>query len=67
MADLTMCKGLGCERAPDCHRYTAVANEYRQSYFTRAPLNQFGECEYFVSNEGWTKSEWSQEQVEKNT
>ena len=60
MSDITMCKGLGCERAQDCHRYTAVPNEFRQSYFTRAPIDEWGNCDHFSPNEGWAKSEWSQ-------
>lgn len=46
MSDITMCTGNNCELALTCHRYTATASEYRQSYFAEPPIKN-GECEHY--------------------
>ena len=40
VADITMCKGKSCTIKEDCYRYTAKANEYRQSYFVETPCTK---------------------------
>jgi len=58
MADITMCKGEGCPLKDNCHRHTAVPNEYRQSYFVTAPYDpEKGECKHFWDNERRRKHE----------
>lgn len=48
MADITMCKGVGCEVRGTCYRYTAEPS-YMQSCFSKTPsLN--GECEYYINH-----------------
>ena len=44
--DITMCDGKDCELKETCYRYTATPSNYRQSYFTEAPIEN-GECEYY--------------------
>lgn len=47
MADITKCEGLDCPLKEKCYRFTAKANEYRQSYFVEPPYNkETKECEY---------------------
>ncbi len=50
MADIAMCNGIGCPVKEQCHRHTAIPNEYRQSYFVDPPLKDEGRCDYFWSN-----------------
>lgn len=50
MADITMCDGLNCSNAKNCYRHTAKKNEYRQSWFVKAPVDSLGLCEEFISN-----------------
>lgn len=50
MADITMCKGTDCPRAKECYRFTATANEYRQSYFVIVPLKEDKTCDEFWKN-----------------
>lgn len=57
MPDITMCQGLGCDKADLCYRHTAVPNEFRQSYFARPPLDEYAECEYFWPNEKYEEQE----------
>lgn len=45
MADITMCNWEWCPMKEKCYRYTAPINEYRQAYFTEAPIKDW-ECEY---------------------
>ena len=54
MADITMCKGEGCEAKHTCYRFTARANEYRQSYFTESPIKNNG-CDMYWNNKGYEK------------
>lgn len=44
--DGTMCLGTDCPQKEKCYRFTAKANEYRQSYFTVPPIKD-GKCEYY--------------------
>jgi hypothetical protein len=37
MADITMCPGTECPVKDKCHRFTATANEWGQSYFMNVP------------------------------
>ena len=46
MADITMCKGINCNKTNTCYRYLAKANPYRQSYFSDSPMKD-GDCEMF--------------------
>ncbi len=47
MADITMCEGKDCPLKETCYRFTAIVNEFRQSYFTETPYNKEKEnCEY---------------------
>lgn len=50
MADIAMCKGTDCPRAKECYRFTATANEYRQSYFVIVPLKEDKTCDEFWKN-----------------
>ena len=54
MADITMCKGDGCETKFTCYRFTAKPNEYRQSYFMESPIKDGG-CEYYINHNGLLK------------
>ena len=60
MADITKCVGVlttaqdgivgKCEKRESCYRYTAQANEFRQSYFCEAPLKYVDKkqvCDYY--------------------
>ena len=55
MADITMCKGLECPVKEKCFRFTAKANEYRQSYFVGIPtveiVDGIEKCLYFLPND----------------
>lgn len=44
--DITMCTGEGCPAKEECLRYTAKANELRQSYFLEPPIKD-GKCEMY--------------------
>lgn len=48
MPDITMCRGTGCEKAQECFRHRAAPNPHRQSYFSREPLDENGDCKYFA-------------------
>ena len=54
MADITMCKGLGCVSKRECYRFTAKPNEFRQAYFNVAPWfngpHGIQACQYFDPN-----------------
>ena len=54
MADITMCSGKDCKIKDRCYRFTAVKNEFRQSYFFNPPFeikdNTFS-CEMFWGEE----------------
>jgi hypothetical protein len=46
MADIAKCSGEGCPLKDMCYRFTAPANEYRQSYFSTPPIKD-NKCEMF--------------------
>ena len=53
MADITMCRGTGCQVKDACYRHTAPVHEHRQSYFMEVPLYYDHEtaietCDYFI-------------------
>ena len=48
MPDITMCNGAGCEAAEQCYRHRAIPNEFRQSFFVTAPVEEGG-CAHFSS------------------
>lgn len=56
MADITKCSGKDCPFKEVCYRYTATANEFRQSFFVEPPIKN-GECDEFWSNKKETKSD----------
>lgn len=39
MSDITMCPGTDCPMKQSCRRFTATANEFRQSYFLDPPYH----------------------------
>ena len=47
MPDITMCRGGDCPHKEYCYRFTATANEFRQSYFTTPPYEGDG-CGYIM-------------------
>lgn len=47
MPDITMCSGEGCPKKEQCYRFTARPDQ-RQSYFAKPPINDRGECSYFL-------------------
>lgn len=46
MEQFNMCKGKDCELRFTCHRHTAPANRYFQSYFRNSPIKD-GNCKYY--------------------
>jgi hypothetical protein len=57
MPDLTMCEGASCPLKDTCYRYKAVANEFRQSYFSDLPYNKDEEkCDYYFPNKIMNKN-----------
>ena len=54
MTDITMCHGEHCKRRDKCFRFTAKADVFRQSYFTKSPVDtKDGSCEFFWPLHGW--------------
>ena len=52
MPDITMCQGIGCPMRASCHRFTATADIYGQSYFVAPPYERAsGACERFWTNQ----------------
>ena len=51
MADITMCRGIGCHQKDTCLRFTAEANEYQQAYFIKEPRDTETECEMYLYTE----------------
>ena len=47
MADITMCKGKGCDKTNTCYRYRANACIYSQSYFIESPIDKDGYCDSY--------------------
>jgi hypothetical protein len=63
MPDITMCKGqigaIDCPYKEKCHRFTAKADKYGQSYFMELPLKN-NKCDHYWGNDGediWNKTE----------
>ncbi len=50
MADITMCQDETCTLKKQCHRYTANACEYRQTYFAEDVKNDLDSCDHFWDN-----------------
>ncbi len=52
MPDITMCDSISkngqCPVRDQCYRYTATPNEFRQAFFTEAPLEADGTCDHFM-------------------
>jgi hypothetical protein len=44
--DISLCPGTDCPQKESCYRYTAKPNEYRQSYFSVAPIKD-GKCDMY--------------------
>lgn len=57
MADITMCKGINCDKRLTCYRYLATANPYAQSYFIETPPTKDGKCDEYLMWLG--ASEWT--------
>ena len=55
--DITMCMGTDCPYKEKCYRYTAKSNEYRQSFFSVAPIKE-GKCGYYWGDHA--EDIWSQ-------
>jgi len=45
-----MCSGVNCPQKQNCHRHTAIACEYRQSWFAETVMKKDKTCEYFWDN-----------------
>ena len=53
MADITKCRDKRCPSRTLCYRFTAKADEYRQSYWAKSPRKPHAvRCEEFWSNDG---------------
>jgi hypothetical protein len=52
MPDISMCSNSTCPLREQCYRFTAVPNEYRQSYGTFKPeiKGDKVECKHFIDN-----------------
>lgn len=46
MADITKCSGKDCHFKDKCYRFTSSESEYRQSFFTDAPIKD-GKCDMY--------------------
>ena len=49
MSDISKCEGTDCPLKKKCHRFTAKADKFGQSYFSEVPFKD-GKCEYFWDN-----------------
>jgi hypothetical protein len=56
MADITMCANQQCPSRETCYRFTAPANELRQSMADFKP-NESGKCEDYWNNGKGNKNE----------
>lgn len=70
MPDITMCKGVApenviCSMRNSCYRFLATPSEYRQSYFTKAPVETLDgqTCKYFWKIESMSQYKRTQEQT----
>jgi hypothetical protein len=50
MPDITKCDGNNCELRNECWRFVS-ADSMRQAYFIEPPINDNGECDYFLDIE----------------
>ena len=57
MADITMCKGIGCPHKEECYRYTAEADKLYQAYFSESPIAD-NKCEMYWGKQA--TSIWNQ-------
>ena len=44
MTDISMCLNKQCESRTTCYRFTAIPNEYRQSYSDFQPVDGEDKC-----------------------
>lgn len=48
MSDISKCDpGESCPHREKCYRFTAPADEYRQTYFVKPPIEADGTCDLF--------------------
>lgn len=47
MADITMCRDDKCPRRGTCYRFSATADNYRQSYFVTSPRQPGDICTWY--------------------
>jgi hypothetical protein len=54
MADISKCSGANCPLKKTCYRYTAISNEYYQSYseWFPAKVKNKWTCDGYESNKG---------------
>jgi hypothetical protein len=63
MPDITKCNGKECPHKETCYRFTATANEFRQSWFMGTPFKKEGnaiKCNSYWGPNGeevWSKKE----------
>lgn len=57
MADITMCKGVGCPVKEKCYRHTAPESELWQSWFADSPIED-GKCDMYWGDNA--ESVWNQ-------
>ena len=51
MPDISKCRVEECPLKTKCYRYTSIANEYWQSYFTEIPYDkEANECDHYWDN-----------------
>lgn len=48
MPDITMCKGVGCNKRNTCFRFIAEPSNFLQSWFSISPNEKNGNCEYYM-------------------
>jgi len=47
MGEITKCTGINCKVKESCNRFLDKPNEFRQSYFTKPPLDENGDCDMY--------------------
>jgi hypothetical protein len=55
VADISKCNGERCPIRDACHRYTAIASPFWQSYGNFTFNTETNSCEDFWDNEGYIK------------
>ena len=50
MSDLCKCTGKNCKKKENCLRYNAPTDPYYQAFFTNAPIDEKGKCEYYIKS-----------------